>query len=73
MVALVSVAQQAVVAGSLAALGDAGSVVEVLAGGGIEVADLERLTGDLSELGRVVKQASQHAGASLCRLVQEDL
>ena len=50
VVALVAVAEQAVVTGGLAPLGDARGVLEVLTGVWVEVADRQRLAGDLGEL-----------------------
>ena len=67
VVALVAVAQQAVVAGRLAAfLAGAGlAAAAVLAGVRVEVADLQRGAGRPGQRVGVVDQAAEHAGAAL--------
>ena len=65
VVALVAVAEQAVVARCLAPFAYAGGVFAVLASVRVEVADRQGLARDLGQLGRVVQQPPQNAGAAL--------
>src|SRR3954452_24988823 len=72
MIALVPVAQEAVVTGGLAGFRCVGRVVQILTGVGVEVADRQRFARDFSELRRIVDEAAKDARASLSRLEEHE-